>query len=219
MGADAIATLTAWGTAAAAAAGFLAAIGTGALAWQTRRLANLTRATMAREQEQLELLRRDRDLRLRPVLEFHGCAVVEGQEETRKAVVEVSNHGQGLAVNAFCVGECRDIRPGHRLTTDQYMSIHTVHIPPGAERREIELEPADDAARHDALLKPTPGGYSVQLGGQRYAVFCLDETGRTLYRCLFGQPGVDRWAAGEPQPPWLVPLLRRVPELKPEVPT
>jgi hypothetical protein len=47
-------------------------------------------------------------------------------------------------------------------------------------------------------------------------VFCPDETGRTLYRFLFGQAGVDCWVAGESPLPWVVPLLRRVAELKPE---
>jgi hypothetical protein len=48
------------------------------------------------------------------------------------------------------------------------------------------------------------------------AVFCLDETGRRLYRSLFGQPTVDTLQAGEPAPDWATPLLRRTPSLKPE---
>ena len=217
MAAHAAATFTAWATAAAAVAGFLAAIGTGALAWQTRRLANLTRAMTVHEQEQTELLRRDRDVRLRPVLEFHGCRVVEGAgAQPKAAVLTVSNHSHGLAVNAFCVCECTDERPGERLAVDPYVSVRTVNIPPGAEQREIVLEPPVEGGVHAALLEPTPGLYSVSLGGRRYALFCLDETGRTLYRFLFGSSGVDRWESGETPPAWVRPLLQRVLGLKPE---
>ena len=79
----------------------------------------------------------------------------------------------------------------------------------GAEHLEIDLEPPVDGGLHAALLNPTPGLYTVQRGDRQHAVFCLDETGRTLYRFLFGQAGVDRWVAGEPPPPWVVELLRR----------
>jgi hypothetical protein len=202
-------------TGAAAIAGFAVAVVTGVLAWQTGRLADETRTATKHEQDQLELLRRDRDLRLRPILEFHDCSVGPAAGPQGTAVLTVSNYGQGLAVRAFCVGQCQD-RTDQRLPVNPYMSVRTVHIRPGAENFAIALGPADDAARHAALLEPTPGGPSEQRGDGRYAVFCLDETGRTLYRFLFGQPAVDRWVAGEPPPPpWAVPLLRRVPELTP----
>ncbi len=216
MAADPTMTLTAWATVAAAAAGFLAAIGTGGLAAATWRLGNLTRTMTVHEQEQLDLLRRDRDMRLRPVLEFHGCRVIEGAGPRREAILTVSNHGQGLAVNAYCTCECTDERPGECLVRGPYVSERVSHIPPGAEHREIELQPPVESGLHAAFLEPTPGVSSVSLGGQQYAVFCLDETGRKLYRFLFGQPTVDMWEAGEPAPGWAIELLRRVPELKPD---
>jgi hypothetical protein len=77
------------------------------------------------------------------------------------------------------------------------------------------MQPPVEGGLHAELLKPTPGVYCVQRGDGHYALFCLDETGRTLYRFLFGQPAVDCWVAGEPPPAWAVELLRRIPELKP----
>jgi hypothetical protein len=214
MAADPTATLTASATVAAAGAGVLAAIGTGALAAATWRLGNLTRTMTVHEQEQLDLLRRDRDLRLRPILELHGCGVGPATGPQGTAVLTVWNHGQGLAVNAFGVGECQD-RTDARLPVEPYMSVRTVHIRPGAENVAIQMQRPAEGELHAALLTPTPGVYSVQRGDERYAVFCLDETGRTLYRFLFGQPAVDGWVAGDPPPAWAVEALRRVPELKP----
>jgi hypothetical protein len=214
---DVIATVTAVAAAAAAVAGTAAAIATIVLAKQTGRLAAETRATTVHDQEQLELLRRDRDLRLRPMLEFHGCGVGPGTgPQGKAAVLAVSNYGQGLAVNAFCVGECQDQRPDERLAVEPYVSVRPVHIRPGAENIAIEMQRPVEGGLHAELLKPTDGVYSEQRGDGRYALFCLDETGRTLYRFLFGQPAVDRWMAGEPTPPWAVEVLRRVQELKPE---
>jgi hypothetical protein len=213
---DVIAIVTAVAAAAAAVAGTVAAIATIALARSTSRLAELTRATTVHEQDQLELLRRDRDLRLRPMVEFHGCEVGPGAGPRGKvAVLAVSNYGQGLAVNAFCVGKCRDQRPDERLAVEPYVSVRTIHIRPGAEHVAIEMQLPVEGELHAELLKPTPDVYSVQRGDGGYALFCLDETGRTLYRFLFGQPAVDRWVAGEPPPAWAVELLRRMPELKP----
>jgi hypothetical protein len=128
----------------------------------------------------------------------------------------VSNYGQGLAVNAFCVGECQDQRHDARLAVNPYLSVRTVHIRLGVEHVQIELEPLVEGGLQAELLKPTPDVYSEQRGDGRYAVFCLDETGRTLHRFLFGQPAVDRWVATGLAPPWAVEVLRRVPALKQE---
>ncbi len=158
--ADAIGTITAWGTVAAAAAGFLAAVGPGVLALQTRRLANETRNTTQEEIRQTDLLRRDRELRLRPVVEIHDCSVLEKPD---RAILRVSNRGQGLAVFAFCTCECTNDRT---LASGSYISSRPVHIPPGAAPCEIELRPLVDSGLHAALLTPTPGVYSVSLGGE-----------------------------------------------------
>jgi hypothetical protein len=139
---DVIATVTAVAAAAAAIAGTAAAIATIVLAKQTGRLADETRATTVHDREQLDLLRRDRDMRLRPMLEFHGCDAGPGAGLQRKAaVLAVSNYGQGLSVNAFCVGEWQDRRPDEHPAVEPYVSVRTVHIRPGADHLGIELEP------------------------------------------------------------------------------
>lgn len=206
VGADIGAFIARWATPGAALASLLAALGTLYLARQTVRLARETREANRDQRRQTDLLERDRELRLRPVLQIHHWDVVG---ESDGAVLWVSNCGQGLAASAFCAGRHSD----EHGRSYSFVSSRPIHVPQGGQRVSLELRPVPEL--NDLLLKPVVGEPGISL---QYSVFCLDESGRRLYRFLYPY-GAESWTPDEPRPPWLGPLLDVAPYLHPGVRT
>ena len=202
IGAGVTAFITRWAIPAAALASLMAALGTLYLARQTARLARETREATRDQRRQTDLIDRDRELRLRPVLQIHHWDVVD---ESQRAVLWVSNYGQGLAASAFCVGRHSD----EHDRSYSFVSSRPIHIPPGGQRIGLELRHVPE--QHDALLKPASDEPRISL---QYSVFCVDEIAHRLYRFLYPY-GVDTWTPGEPRPPWVDPLLDLAPYLSP----
>lgn len=216
------------------------AVATFLLARQTRRSADAAREAAQAASEQvgiergtLELLRHERELRLRPWL----VPVAEGVVPVGKPltvdealywgpigraalfeesslgpvaglVVEVANVGSGAAVDVLLAhnenGLLRWSREPVTIGSHESRLVLLLSAGPGA--------PPDPPP--DLFTLRSPAGERTWTPARRvYVMACRDETGDVVYRFANGSPGFDEWRRGQPVVTWAHGLRRLAPWL------